>query len=544
MSYTVTWADQKINKNEKAKLKKDGLDVFDDLPELVKHPFADVDKSYYMYFKYAGLTPQKPQKDGKFMVRIKIPGGVINLTQAKMLAHVAQTFGEDILNLTTRQGINLHNVMFADLPDLFAQLNSVGLTTQGAEGDITRNIVDNPLSGIDKDELFDTRPTVLEVQRRLQGNRDYSNLPRKMKVSISSSIHNAGNAEINDLGFLPATKEIHGKTLKGFNVKIGGGLGALPFLGLAMNIFVTPEQVPDLTETVIGLYRDYGYRGNRGHARLKFLIQDWGVAKFEAKLRAQMPTLLAAGTSAVVDWSDGTALGVHEQAQKGYSYVGASVTDGRLTVAEFNRFIALVEKYGKDEIRFDHSQNIILPWIETKNIQAVTADPVFKKHSYLANQISDFGTVCTGATYCNFANTFTKETFGPLVNQLDHKFPNFINPPHITMTGCPNGCAHRSIADIGLEGTRGKIGAGDHVEAFKVSIGGTLLHDGHFNEVLKGKVTKAQLGAMLSVFVKDYGANRHDKEIFFDYFKRQELPYFQALLDQFLASLDPQEAIQ
>ncbi|MFD1125087.1 nitrite/sulfite reductase [Lentilactobacillus raoultii] len=536
MSYKVTWADQRINKNEKAKLKEDGLDVFKDLPELVKHPFSEIDKSYYMYFKFAGLTVQRPQDKGYFMMRIKIPGGRLNLKQAEHIAWLANTYGRGIVDLTTRQAVQYHWIPFEKLPEIFAGINDVGLTTMGAEGDITRNIVDNPLSGIDANELFDTRQTVLDVYQRFQGNRDYSNLPRKFKISINSNIYNAGNAEINDLAFIPATKELNGQTTRGFNVKIGGGLGMLPYLGLAMNIFVTPDQVADVAEAVVTLYRDYGPRRSRAKSRLKFLIQDWGVQKFETALREKVPGLQTAGHSEIVGWSNGTALGVHPQRQAGYYYIGVSVPAGRLSGDDFQAFVDLAKKYGRDELRLDHGQNLILPYIAEKDLAAVKSAEVFKRFSITPHRLLDFGTTCTGIEYCNLANAHTKEIFKPLLNELDKRF-TFEKPVTITLTGCGNNCAHRSIADIGIEGVRARTQAGDHAEGYVLSVGGSLLNGGHFTEPLKGKFSKDQLADALSAILQDYQDQKLPEESFYDFFLRQKAPHFQSLVDQYRSQL-------
>lgn len=542
MSYQVTWADAKINKNEVSKLKEDGLDVFKDLPELVKHPFSEVDKGYYMYFKFAGLTVQKPQADGNFMMRIKVPGGVINLKQADHIAWIAENYGHGYVDLTTRQAVQYHWIPFAKLPEIFKGINAVGLTTAGAEGDITRNIIDNPLSGIDPDELFDTRELVLKVNEHFQGNRDYSNLPRKMKISISSSIYNAGNAEINDLSFVPALKTINGKTVKGFNVLIGGGLGMRPFLGLAMNVFATPDQVVDIADAVVTLYRDNGYRRNRSKARLKFLIQDWGVAKFEAKLREILPDLATAGDNQMIGWSAGAALGIHPQKQAGYNYIGVSIPAGRLAAADFRAFVDIARQYGRDEIRFDHAQNLVIPYISDADLDTVKALPIFEQYSYNPHNLLDFGTSCTGAQYCNLANAHTKELLKPLLNNLDDRF-SFDQPLQITLTGCGNNCAHRSTADIGVEGAGGKTANGDKVEAYKLSIGGSLLNGGHFTEMLKGKVDQAHLADGIAAILADYRDHKTTTESFYAYYQRQGTAYFQTVFETYLAQLDPAEAV-
>ncbi|MBT1177770.1 nitrite/sulfite reductase [Bifidobacterium callimiconis] len=543
MSYTATWADQKLNANEINKLNEDGLDVFKDLPELVKKPFSEIDKSYYMYFKYAGLTVQKPQDEGYFMMRIKIPGGRVTVKQADHLAWIGRTYGHGVVDLTTRQAVQYHWIPFAELVDIFAGIEAVGLTTVGAEGDITRNIIDNPLSGIDPDELFDTRQTVLDVYRRFQGNYDYSNLPRKFKISISSNRHNSGNAEINDLAFIPATKRIGRHTVKGFNVKVGGGLGMKPMLAQQLNIFVTPDRVADLAEVVCRLFRDYGYRRSRSKARLKFLIKDWGVEQFEDKIRESLPDLQTKGVSKVKGWTNGTALGVHRQLQDGYYYVGVSVPSGRIQADDFQALIDVARKYGKDEIRFDHCQNLMIPWIKEEDLPALEAEPIFERFSIHPHLLADYGTTCTGAEYCNLANAYTKTVFKPLVEELDKRF-SFDSPLNITLTGCGNGCAHRSIADIGIEGVHARTADRQHTAGYKLSVGGSLLDGGHFNEQLKGVVSAAQLTDAVGSLLADYRDSHEKGESFYDYYQRTGTEHFQEVFDNYLATLPATEVLK
>ncbi len=534
MGYTVTWADQKLNGNEIAKLNKDGLDVFKDLPELVKHPFSEIDPSYYMYFKYAGLTVQKPQSAGMFMLRVKIPGGRINVKQGEHLAWIANEYGHNVIDLTTREAVQYHWAPFNELLKIFQGLNDVGLTTVGAEGDITRNVVDNPLSGIDPDELFDTRSIVMDVYRRFQGNYDYSNLPRKFKISISTDIHNNADYQINDLAFIPAVKTIRGRQVQGFNVFVGGGLGSKPQLAQQMNIFVRPNRVADIAEVVCGLYRDHGFRRSRSKARLKFLIKDWGIDEFERLVRKQLPRLPYAGETKIVDWNK-KILGIHPQKQQGYYYAGISVPAGRMSGDDFRAVVELAAKYGKDEIRFDDKQNMIIPWIAEQDLEAFKAEPILQRYSVKPGLLADYGTTCTGAEYCNLANAHTKSVFKPLIDELDARFSLDV-PMRITMTGCGSNCAHRSIADIGLEGVHARTPDKKQTEGYRLAVGGSLEGTGHFNEQLKGTLSAQQLPDALSAIINDYQDNREGEESFYHYFNHAGVDHFQEVLNNYLST--------
>lgn len=528
--YEATWRDEKINKNEVAKLEKDGLDVFKDLPELVKRPFSEIDPSYYMYFKYAGLTVQKPQAAGNFMLRVKIPGGIATTAMARHLSFLAKEYGKGVIDVTTRQSVQYHWVPFAKLPEVFAGIKQHGMTTAGSEGDITRNVIDNPLSGIDPFELFDTRATVRRVHQRFQDNKEYSNLPRKMKISVSSNVNNAANAQINDLAFVPATKKINKRKVLGFNVKIGGGLGMKPYLGQPMNVFVTRSEVADVAEAVVGLYRDHGFRRSRTKARLKFLIEDWGVEKFEQALREKLPKLHTAGKDETIGWTNGTILGIHEQKQAGLYYIGINIPAGRLYHEDFEEFIRLADVYGSSELRFDHSQNLIIPNIPEKQLTQLQDEPIFKKYPYAERTLMSLGMACTGSQYCNLAYTRSKEILNELLPKLDQQF-HFEQPVRIIVTGCGNGCAHRAIADIGIEGCAARDKDKQPIEAFKLSVGGSLLDSGHFNETLKGVVLITQLEKVTAAFLAYYQKEQQFQETFYEFYKRVGKESFQTLLN-------------
>ncbi|MBS7576402.1 MULTISPECIES: nitrite/sulfite reductase [unclassified Enterococcus] len=537
MSYIATWANEKINKNEIAKLEKDGLAVFDDLPELVKRPFSEISKDYFMYFKYAGLTVQKPQTDGLFMMRIKLPAGIINNEQGRKLVEIAQKYAHGIVDITTRQSVQYHHIPFAKLTQIFASIESVGLTTRGAEGDINRNVIGNPLAGIDENELFDATSTLLAVHKKFQENTDFSNLPRKFKISVSSNYYNSANAEINDLAFFPATKQINGRNYKGFGVKVGGGLGAKPYLAKTLDLFVKRHQVVKVSEAVVALYRDYGYRRSRSKARLKFLIEDWGVERFSEELKKRVGKLESAGVNRVIGWNNGLVLGVHQQKQRGFSYIGVSVPTGRLEAVDLASFVAIAKQYGTGEIRFDHSQNLIIPFLPNQQLSTIIKLPIFAKFPIETSRFQDYGLTCTGNEFCNLAYTNTKNITRDLLAHLDEKY-QLEQPIRIILTGCMNACAHRNIADIGIQGIAGRDVNRQPIETFQIAIGGSLLAGGHFNEEIKGRVPKSLLIPVISDLVGLYLKERIQNESFYQTFQRTGTEPFQNQLIESLAAYE------
>ncbi|RYL94921.1 nitrite/sulfite reductase [Sporolactobacillus sp. THM7-4] len=531
MAYEKVWANnERLNKNEINKLKKDGLSIFEDIPRYAKEGFDSIPKDQYMYFKYAGLTVQQPQDKGYFMMRVKVPSGVMTYEQALTFAEVGKVYARNVLDITTRQAIQYHWVELEKLPEVFERLKKAGLTTSEAEGDAPRNIVGNPLAGIDPDELFDTRPVVDEVYHFFQDNPDFSNLPRKFKISINANVYNAGDAEINCVAFTPATKVINGETVKGFHVKVGGGLAARPYLGGQLNVFIRPEQTKKVAAAVAEIYRDYGYRKSRARARLKYLVADWGLEKFQEKLLELTGPLLPAGHDEIKGWNGGYFYGVHPQKQPGLSYVGISIPVGRIHADDFYEIARLAKIYGTGELRTVNSQNLIIPNVPNDQTDELLSHEIFKKFPIRPPHFTGYAMACTGNEFCNLALTNTKDRMREIAAFLDREVDIDV-PVRINMVGCTNSCGQRHIADIGLQGLKLRTKDKEMVEAYEIFVGGTLSEGGHFNERLKGRIAARLLPGVLKDFLLYFKENKKKGETFFSFKNRAGTAILQEVLD-------------
>ncbi|MBD2848485.1 nitrite/sulfite reductase [Paenibacillus sp. IB182496] len=536
MAYEAVWMKDpsKLNKIEFAKHEKDGLDVIRTIIEEYAHKGYDaIDADDMNRFKWAGVYEQKP-RDGHFMMRIRINQGVMTSEQARGLASIARDYGRGLIDVTTRQAIQYHWLRVEQLPDIFKRLEAVGLYSFEACGDCPRTIVGNPLAGIDKDEFMDTTELVEQVNDYFLMNRDFSNLPRKYKMSISSSIYNNANAEINDLAFVPATKVIDGEEVRGFHAYVGGGLSAKPHLAQELDLFVRPEDVLKVAIGVTTIFRDYGYRQKRHHARLKFLVADWGVEKFKAKLLELIGDMPDAGENKIVGWKGVYFDGVHPQRQEGYSYIGLNVPVGRTNAEEFDQLAELADTYGDGKIRTTMTQNIILAGIADENVERVLQAPVLQRLSPKPKHFMSRTVSCTGNEFCNLAIVETKERARRVAQYLDDHV-ELDEKIRIHMIGCPNSCGQKHIADIGLQGTLVKTPDG-MVDAFDIAVGGILGPDAQFNKALKGRVKGDEVGPVLAELVAFYKAERTDSESFHQFVQRVGVPAFQEKLTEILAA--------
>jgi ferredoxin-nitrite reductase len=536
MSYIPVWAEnkEKLNKMELAKLEKDGLDVIEDIYEYAKTGFDSIRPDDMDRFKWAGVYQQKP-KDGHFMMRVRIPSGHLSSEQARALAAIARDYGKDLVDITTRQAIQFHWLRVEQLPDIFERLAAVDLSSFEACGDCPRTFVGNPLAGIDPYELIDTTPLVKELTDTFLLNRDFSNLPRKYKISISANIYNAGHAEINDLAFTPATKVINGEEVIGFHVWVGGGLSARPYLAQQLDAFVRPEEVVKVAVGVTTIFRDYGYREKRNHARLKFLVADWGAEKFLAKLKELIGELETRGEDKTVGWNAGYFTGVHKQRQQGLSYVGLSVPVGRMSADELNELARLADEYGNGSLRTCNSQNIVIANVPDEKVEALLKEKVLERLTPYPKHFTAFAVSCTGNEFCNLALVETKERMRELATYLDEHL-ELDEPIRMHMVGCPNSCGQRQIADIGFQGALVKTAEGMK-DAFDIFLGGTLGPNAKFNEKLKGRVLGDQLHRAVLPLLAYYKEEKQEGESFFDFVGRVGTEPFQERLDAVLQQL-------
>ncbi|OOM77845.1 ferredoxin--nitrite reductase [Clostridium sp. BL-8] len=519
MSYEVFWSkDEKLNEVEHIKLEKDGLDVIKTIVEKYsKEGYSSITPEDMNRFKWAGVYEQKP-REGYFMMRVRINSGIMSSEHSKVLAEIAKDYGRGIANVTTRGAVQFHWVQVKDLPVIFKKLEEYGLSSFEACGDCPRTIVGNPLAGVDKDELIDTTEIIEEVNNFFLLNKDFSNLPRKFKISISASIHNAAHAQINDLAFTPAIKNIDGNEVVGFHVWVGGGLSATPHLAQKLDIFVKPEDVLKVTIGVCTIFRDYGYREKRTRARLKFLVADWGIEKFLAKLIEIIGVMQNSGEDKLSSWNAAYYFGAHPQKQKDKSYIGVNLPLGEITSDELFQLAHISEKYGDSKIRTTLSQNLIITGVNNEDVPSLLEKDVFKHLSPDPKAFIGYTVSCTGKEFCNLAIVETKERAKKVVEYLDSKI-KLDTPIRIHFTGCPNSCGQKHIADISLQGAIIKTEEGSE-EAFTIWLGGTLNDDGNFAENLNLRIKSSDAHLVIESIILLFKENKLENEPFNEFVSR------------------------
>jgi NAD(P)H-nitrite reductase large subunit len=468
------------NKVEVLKKEKDGLDCLPDLMRLAPaNNWEEMTEADKQRAKWHGLFFRTPTP-GNFMMRLRFEAGKTNARQFRLLADLSDQYGRGFCDLTTRQQIQLRWFTLADLPDIWRRLEEVGLHSKQTGMDNVRGVCGCPVAGLTPHELVDASPVIQEYNALIIGNKEFTNLPRKFNVTITGCLENCCHAETQDIGLVPAYRELDGTQVNGFNVLVGGKQGSGGYTpATPLDVFVRPEDAARLCGQVTLVFRDHGSRESRTRARLAFLVQDRGIVwiRNELERRWGMP-LLRAGTD-LRKKHHVDHLGIHPQKRPGIhhdgpqlNYVGMLVPVGRITTTQMRGVADLAERYGNGEIRVTVGQNLIVANIPEPRIGALTDEPIFKDLPFDPSPIMRGLVSCTGNDYCAMALIDTKGHAVAVARELEKRTEGRrLQPLTIHWSGCPAGCGLHQVATIGLQGCRSRVN-GSVVDSAHVCVQG------------------------------------------------------------------------
>jgi sulfite reductase (ferredoxin) len=478
----------KAQRVERRKREKNAWECLDEIRSFAKNGFESIPPEWLgTYFRAWGVYTQGDGAgvvggkggEGKaipyFMVRIRIPNGLLQSHQARTIADAVERYAHSTADVTVRQNIQLHWVRIEDLPDLLEALWRCGLTTMGSCGDDTRNIVGCPLAGVDSDELFDASALLLQANQRFAGSADFYNLPRKFKICITGCNVWCSYPEINDVALTATRRHTRTGDEVGFSLRVGGGLSTDPHLAQRLNAFVSTSQVLPVLRGVAEIFRDSSVlRENRERARLKFLFLKfgWTAETFLSELQRRIGFELDPAVAEDIPndvYRD--HVGVHRQKQPGYQYIGALVLRGRIMASQLRTAADLAERYADGRLRTTNMQNILIVNVPDRNVPVV-ADTLSLCGLSIAGSLFARGVVaCSGTEFCKLAITETKSYARWLVEELDERLPGFDQQLRLNIAGCPNDCGQHGIADLGLEGKKIKQD-GNLIDAYYFCVGG------------------------------------------------------------------------
>ena len=480
----------KAQRVERLKREKNAWAHFDEIRSFARQGHGSIPPEWLgTYFRSWGVYTQGDgagvvggkNGEGKatpfFMVRIRVPNGLLSSHQARTIADLAERHARGVADITVRQNFQFHWVTVESLPDLLETLWRVGLSTTGACGDVVRNITGCPLAGFDAHEHCDASPLVTELNGQLGGNSEFYNLPRKFKVSITGCRSWCTYPEINDVGLTAVSrKRLHGDEV-GFSLRVAGGLSTDPHLGVRLNAFVRWEQAVPVVRGVAELFRESEVlRQNRERARLKFLFlqHGWTAESFLEALQDRLGFALdPAEPEELPSDIHRDHVGVHAQKQPGFSYVGANVLRGRITPDQLRTAADLSDRYADGHLRNTIMQNLLIVNVPNQHASRVAGELTAAGLPVRASAFARGTVACTGSEFCKLALTETKSFARWLTEELDQRLPGFQEQLKLHITGCPNSCGQHWIADIGIEGKKIKQD-GRMVDAYYFCVGGSV----------------------------------------------------------------------
>lgn len=528
-----------LNANEELKKAGNPLDVRERIENIyAKQGFDSIDKTDLRgRFRWWGLYTQREQGyDGTwtgddnidkleakyFMMRVRCDGGALSAAALRTLGQISTEFARDTADISDRQNVQYHWIEVENVPEIWRRLDDVGLQTTEACGDCPRVVLGSPLAGESLDEVLDPTWAIEEIVRRYIGKPDFADLPRKYKTAISG-LQDVAH-EINDVAFIGVNHPEHGP---GLDLWVGGGLSTNPMLAQRVGAWVPLGEVPEVWAAVTSVFRDYGYRRLRAKARLKFLIKDWGIAKFREVLETEYlkrPLIEGPAPEPVKHPIDHVGV---QRLKNGLNAVGVAPIAGRVSGTILTAVADLMARAGSDRIRFTPYQKLVILDIPDALLDDLIAGldalGLQSRPSHWRRNLM----ACSGIEFCKLSFAETRVRAQHLVPELERRLEDINSqldvPITVNINGCPNSCARIQIADIGFKGQMIDDGHGGSVEGFQVHLGGHLGLDAGFGRKLRQhKVTSDELGDYIDRVVRNFVKHRSEGERFAQWVIRAE----------------------
>lgn len=510
----------KAQRVERIKREKDGLDVIEDI-----HRYAagniPVDDETIDRLKWYGMYLQRDEEDANeeqfFMLRVKLTNGELSKEQLKAILDISKNYARQTLNLTVRQDVQFHYIKIQDVPKVFELLHEVGLSSVMAAGDVPRNVVSCPLCDVSEDSIVNTKNVVRQINKMFEANKEFSNLPRKFKIGINGCKKHCIYHEIQDLGF---TAFLH-ETGVLFDVTVGGGLSGGKQIAKRLGLACREEEIAKIAKATALIFKEHGNRENRAKARMRHLIDEWGVQKFTQELLGHTDIdFVTVDEPRITEKYSRNHIGIQKQ-QNGLYSIGCATNSGRLRAEGVQKILGILDTYGLDQIIITTTQDFIITGAAFADLVSIQNDlkPVF-----VANPTALQATTlaCTGSEFCKFALTETKQFAKRLIDEINEQIPNCPIPVNIHIAGCNNSCSQPQVADIGLIATYVKDKEDKRVEGYEVFLGGYLRGEqSEFNKKIAVKLPVEKVGTYIINILKDYLEHYFALEDFHNYLRRQ-----------------------
>ena len=461
---------KKTNKIEKVKELKDPQDAYNKIEEYAKNGYdsiPDEDKKYFL--KCFGIY-DRPATPKRFMIKLRIPGGHLNSTQARVIGECAKDYAQDYIDLTTRQQCELRYLKIEDMPELLNRLKKVGIDAYQTGVDNIRSIMCDPLDGLSFDNVLPSHKTLLKLQDKFLYSPEWiSTLPRKFNTAISGSLSNRCNIFCHDASFVLAQKD----GVYGYNMYIGGKVGKI---AKNADIFLRDEdEVIKAFESITDIFKKFGFRDNRNKNRLHFLVEAVGIENIAKAIRQNAKTnFLSAGeTMTKLDYNDPDHGKV--QLRDGSFALHVVIPSGIFSGTALIKVANLSEKYASKEIRFDMEQSLYI--VGVKDVNAILKEDFFKTYKSLNTPYFNHLIACAGTKHCPFGVIENKNDAIKMSKYLDKKVPLKTGRIRMYWSACVKGCGIHGLGDIGFEGCKVKVN-NETESGVNISLGGQLISEG------------------------------------------------------------------
>ena len=496
---------KKLNKVETTKALKEPMEVHERLEEIAAAGYEGLSKEDSAYFlKCFGLF----DKGEDFMLRVRIPGGQLTNAQAVRIGEVAQEYGNDYIDITTRMQVELRYLQIADIAKVLKALKEVGISTFQTGVDNPRNIVTDPLDGIAYDNIIESMPILTQLQEIFLENPEWiSALPRKFNTGILGSLSNSCNIFGHDCNFVLANKDGN----FGFNVYLGARVGVQ---ARDADLFVTPEEVPVFFKALLNVFKTYGYRDNRNKNRLHFLLQDVGIPAFIEAVKEEAGLSFASGGMTLVQ-SQNIALGANRVLLKNGTYAyKVIVPSGIFSGTDMIEAAQTAQTFGSGDIRLSYDQNFHIINVPQEKIEAFEQSTIIAKYAQYNNLYFKDMIACAGTQTCSFGVIPNKPDAIEMAHFLNKSVPIANATVRMNWSACPKGCGVHGIADIGFEGCRAKDDEGNKVDGVHLFIGGKITREAKEAHILHKALPIAEAKHHLKYLLKTYAAHKNKNETY------------------------------
>ncbi len=528
-----TWFDTPVSdlsREERWKFEQDPFALWDKILSYSNDNARPTEDDRFR-LKYFGLFYVAPTQDS-FMLRLRIPGGILSAHQMRGLAQLAEDFGSARADLTTRSNLQIRGFQPRDIVRVLSHVQSLGLSSRGSGADNIRNITASPITGIDPRELIDVAPLAEAMQAYVANSHDLFHLPRKFNIAFDNGGSISSVPDTNDIGFL-AVRVIEGHSVPAgiyFRLLLGGITGHRQFAS-DCGLLLRPDEVVAVAAAMVRVFVRNGDRTDRKKTRLKYLLDNWGVERFlEAteKILAFPLIRVPASECEARHAIDRTAhIGVHPQSQQGLHYIGVALPVGQLPSPQMHALAGIAERFGTGEFRLSVWQNLIIPNVSSEHLEAAKKAIRDAGLDYQATTVLSGTVACTGNKGCRFAATDTKSHALQLARYLDTQFPILDQPINLHVTGCPHSCAQHYIGDIGLMGV--KVSGR---EGYQIVLGGGADNDQGLGRELVASIRFDDLPAKLERLFATYLSERKPRESFLHFTRRHDIAALQSFCNR------------